>query len=248
MTSEQYTLQKWISETDNLVFITGPDFSKEAGFPDYYQMEEGFLDTYKFSPDEMLSVTFLRRNPFYFYRFFRDRMLQPMLEAQPTSAHDFLARLEEDGRLKALITVNIDGIHQEAGSRNVLELHGSMMRNWCARCEKFLDFSYIPDSPTPIAYCNVDMCGDYVRPAIVLKEEPFDFPLLAKAMETVRQADVLIIDGSALKSFPVPNLMGAYQGHKLILMNTAPMVFDARAGLVIRGTYRELLGELELTQ
>lgn len=246
MTSEQYTLQKWIGETDNLVFLTGPDFSRTAGFPDYRRMEEGFLDTYKFPPDEILSLTFLKRNPFFFYRFFRERMLQPMLDAQPSAAHAFLAKLEEDGRLKALLTVNIDGIHQEAGSRNVLELQGSMMRNWCARCEKFLDFTYILDSPTPIAYCNVDMCGDYVRPAIVLREEPYDLALLGQAMEAVRQADVLVIDGSALGQFPAANLMQAYQGHKLILLNTAPMVFDARAGLVVRGNVAELLGAVEL--
>ncbi len=246
MTSEQYTLQKWIHETDNLVFLTGPDFSKTAGFPDYLQMEEGFLDTYQFPPSEILSLTFLKRNPFLFYRFFRERMLQPMLDAQPSAAHDFLARLEEDGKLKALLTVNIDGIHQEAGNRNVLELAGTMMRNWCARCEKYLDFSYILDSPTPVAYCNVDMCGDYVRPDIVLRQEPYNLELLQQAMEAVRQADVLVIDGSALDRFPAANLMQVYQGHKLILMNTAPMVFDARAGLVIRGDVAELLGGITL--
>lgn len=246
MTSEQYTLQKWINETDNLVFLTGPDFSQTAGFPDYLRMEEGFLDTYKFPPDEILSLTFLKRNPFLFYRFFRERMLQPMLDAQPSAAHDFLAKLEEDGKLKALLTVNIDGIHQEAGSRNVLELAGSMMRNWCARCEKYLDFTYIMDSPTPVAYCNVDMCGDYVRPDIVLRQEPYNLELLSQAMEAVRQADVLVIDGSALDHFPAANLMQVYQGHKLILMNTAPMVFDARAGLVIQGNVAELLGGITL--
>ena len=246
MTSEQYTLQKWINETDNLVFLSGPAFSLEAGFPDFYQMEEGFLETYKFPPEEILTLTFLKRNPFLFYRFFRERMLQPMLEAQPTAAHGMLAKLEEMGKLRAVLTVNVDGIHQEAGSRNVLELCGSMMRNWCARCEKFLDFTYIMDSPTPVAYCNVDMCGDYVRPDIVLREEPYNLELLAQATELVRQADVLIVDGSALKRFPAPNLMHAYQGHKLICMNTAPMVFDARAGLVIQGGYAELLGGLEL--
>ena len=103
------------------------------------------------------------------------------------------------------------------------------MRSWCAKCEKFLDFFYIADSPTHIPYCNVDMCGDYVRPAIVLKEEPYDLALLEKALDYVRAADVLIIDGSALKEFPVPNLMQAYQRHKLVLVNTAPLVFDARA-------------------
>ena len=143
--------------------------------------------------------------------------------------------------------MNIDGIHQEAGSKHVLELQGSVMRSWCGKCEKFLDFFYITDSPTHIPYCNVDMCGDYVRPAIVLKEEPYDLDLLAQALEIVRQSDVLVIDGSALREFPVPNLMQAYQGHKLVLVNTAPLVFDARAGIVVRGhTYTEIFQEIKL--
>ena len=248
MISELYRLKKWIEESDNIVFITGQDFSREAGFPDYRSMEEGFLDTYRYSPDEILCLSFLQRYPFFFYKFYRDRMLTPMLEAKPSFAHETLAKLEQAGKLKAILTVNIDGIHQEADSRNVLELHGSMMRNWCAKCEKFLDFSYIPDSPTPIAYCNVDMCGDYVRPAIVLKEEPYDLDLIAQAMAYVRDADILLIDGSALKEFPVPNLMKTYEGHKLILFNTPPMVFDSRAGLVVRnaGTFSEIFSQIDL--
>jgi len=245
--SELYSLQKWIQESDNILMISGPDLSKEAGFPDYRVMEEGFLDTYRYTPDQILRVSFLQRYPFFFYKFFRDRMLAPMLQAKPSPAHDFLAKLEQAGKLKAILTVNIDGIHQEADSRNVLELHGSMMRNWCAKCEKFLDFSYIPDSPTPIAYCNVDMCGDFVRPAIVLAEEPYDLDLLAQAMELVRGCDVLLVDGSAMGEFPVPNLLKAYQGHKMVLFNTPPLVFDKMAGLTVRdaGTFSEIFSQLE---
>ena len=248
MISELYTLQKWINGSDNIACITGPDFSREAGFPDYRVMEEGFLDTYKYSPEEILKVSFLQRYPFYFYKFYRERMLTPMLEAKPSFAHETLAKLEQAGKLKSILTVNIDGIHQEADSRNVVELRGSMMRNWCAKCEKFLDFSYIPDSPTPIAYCNVDMCGDYVRPAIVLGEEPFDLDLLAQAMEQVRSAKVLLVDGSAMGIFPVPNLLKAYQGHQLVLFNTPPLVFDKIAGLCVRGagSFSDIFSQLEL--
>ena len=248
MTSEQIRLQNWINDSDNIVFISGQDFSAEAGFPDYRGMTDEELKHFKYPASEILRVTFLQRYPLFFYRYFREKILTPVLNAQPGPAHEFLAKLEEMGKLKAILTVNIDGIHQEAGSRNVLELHGSMMRNWCARCEKYLDFTYIPNSPTPIAYCNVDMCGDFVRPDIVLQEEPYDFELIEKAMEYVRQADVLIIDGSALREFPVPNLMKAYQGHKLILMNTAPLVFDKVAGLVIRGSCNELFSQVELKE
>lgn len=170
MDIELNILEKWIRESDNVVFITGKDFSAEAGFPDYRAMDEGYLERYKYPPDEILCFTFLQRNPFYFYRYYRERILPYVLSAQPSPAHEALARLEEAGKLKAILTVNIDGIHQEAGSKHVLELQGSVMRSWCGKCEKFLDFFYITDSPTHIPYCNVDMCGDYVRPAIVLKE------------------------------------------------------------------------------
>ena len=248
MDVELHVLQKWINESDNIVFVSGKDFSKEAGFPDYREMDEDFLKTFKYTPDQMLCLTFLQRHPLFFYRYYRAKILAPVLEAKPSPAHEFLARLEEAGKLKAILTVNIDGIHQEAGSREVLEMHGSVMRSWCAKCEKYLDFFYIADSPTPIPYCNVDMCGDYVRPDIVLKEEPYDLELIGRAMDYVKACDTLIIDGSALGEFPVPNLMKAYQGHKLVLMNTAPLVFDSRAGLTIRnsGSYSEIFSQLQL--
>ena len=228
MDIELNILKNWIEGSDNIVFITGKDFSAEAGFPDYRAMDEDFLDKYKYPPDDILCLTFLQRCPMFFYRYYRDKILTPVLNAQPSPAHEALAKLEESGK-------------------QVVELHGSVMRSWCAKCEKFLDFFYIADSPTPIPYCNVDMCGDYVRPAIVLKEEPYDLDLLQKAMDCVKAADVLLIDGSALAEFPVPNLMKAYQGHKLVLFNTAPLVFDSRAGLVVRGhTYTDIFQQLQL--
>ena len=167
MDIELNILQNWIQESDNIVFISGADLSAEAGFPDYRIMTQADWARYKYAPDEILRLTFLQRNPFYFYRYYREKILAPVLTAQPSPAHEALAHLEQAGKLRAILTVNIDGIHQEAGSREVLELHGSVMRSWCAKCEKFLDFFYIADSPTHIPYCNVDMCGDYVRPAIL---------------------------------------------------------------------------------
>lgn len=248
MSIELNLLQKWLNESRNLVVITGKDFSKEAGFPDYREMDEDFLKTYRYPPEEMLRLTFLQRYPAFFYRYYRAKILAPLLEAKPGLAHETLAKLEACGKLKALLTVNIDGLHQEAGSRNVLELKGSVMRSWCAKCERYLDFFYIADSPTLIPYCNVDMCGDYVRPDIVLQEEPYDLALLQRAIDAVKACDTLLIDGSALSEFPVPNLMQAYEGHKLILMNTAPLVFDARAGLVVRncGSFQDIFSQLTL--
>lgn len=246
--SERYRLEKWLRESENIVLVSGKDFSAAAGFPDYRAMDEGFLETYKYPPDEILSKVFLQRYPFYFYKYYRERILAPVLEAKPGPAHQFFADLEAAGKLRAIVTVNIDGIHQEAGSREVLELHGSVMRSWCAKCEKFLDFFYIVDSPTPIAYCNVDMCGDFVRPAIVLREEPYDFALIERAMQLVREADVLLLDASAMAEFPVPNLFHAFQGHKMIVFNAPPFVYDARAGLVVNGDLNEIFSQLDLTK
>lgn len=244
MNSEVYTLQKWLRESENTVFISGRDLSAEAGVPDYREMEEGFLDTYQYAPDTMLSLTFLKQYPFYFFKYYRDRILAPVMNATPGPTHEILARLERAGKLKAILTTNIDGLHQEAGSREVLELHGSILRSWCAKCDKYLDFSTIADSPTPVPYCQVDMCGDIIRPAIVLREEPYDMALLEKAMDYARRADVLLIDGSALEEFPVPNLMQCYEGHKLILFNTPPLIFDARAGLLIHAPMGEVFSQL----
>ena len=143
MDIELNILKNWIEGSDNIVFITGKDFSAEAGFPDYRAMDEDFLDKYKYPPDDILCLTFLQRCPMFFFRYYRDKILAPVLNAQPSPAHEALAKLEESGKLKAILTVNIDGIHQEAGSKEVVELHGSVMRSWCAKCEKFLDFFYI---------------------------------------------------------------------------------------------------------
>lgn len=248
MSIELSLMQKWLNESDNVVFVSGRDFSQAAGFPDYRAMDEDYRKKFRYTPDEMLRLSFLQRSPTIFYRWYRERVLAPLLEAQPGIAHEALAKLEACGKLKAVLTVNIDGLHQEAGSRNVLELHGSVMRTWCAKCDEYMDFFKIADCPDLVPQCTVDMCGDYLRPAIVLEEEPYDLDLLARAMDYVKAADVLIIDGSALREFPVPNLMKAYQGHKLILVNTPPLVFDAKAGAVVRncGTFNDIFSKLDL--
>lgn len=247
MTSEMYRLQKWIRESDNIVFISGSAFSEAAGFPDYRRMEEGFLEKYRYPTDKMLNMTFMKQYPFIFFKWYRERVLAPLLEAKPAAAHEFFAQLEECGKLKGIVTVNIDGLHQEAGNRNVMETHGSVMRSWCDKCEKFLDFFFIADSPTPVPYCNVDMCGAVVQPAIVLDEEPYDLELISQAMALIKAADTLIVDGSSIKEFPVPNLLRCYEGHKLIMLNTPPMIFDSRAGLTVRGDYNDIFSQITLS-
>ena len=241
MSIELSLLEKWINESDNVVFISGRDFSKDAGFPDYREMDADYHKKYRYPPSEMLRLSFLQRSPTIFFRWYREKVLAPLLEAQPGIAHETLARLEESGKLKAILTVNID-------SRNVLELHGSVMRTWCAKCDEYMDFFKIADCPTVVPQCTVDMCGDYIRPAIVLEEEPYDLELLARAIEYAKAADVLVIDGSALRGVPLPNLMKAYQGHKLVLINTPPLVFDSKAGAVVRncGSFNDIFSKLKL--
>ena len=240
------TLQQWIDESHAIVFFGGAGVSTESGIPDFRSTDGLYHQKYDWPPETILSHSFFEHKPEEFYRFYRDKML--IEGAKPNAAHRKLAELERAGKLRAIVTVNIDGIHQEAGSREVLELHGSVMRSWCAKCEKFLDFFYIVDSPTPIAYCNVDMCGDFVRPAIVMREEPYDFALIERAMQLVREADVLLLDASAMAEFPVPNLFHAFQGRKMVVFNAPPFVYDARAGLVVNGDFNEIFSQLDLTK
>jgi NAD-dependent deacetylase len=211
-------------------------------------MDADYKKKFRFSPSEMLRLSFVQRSPTIFFRWYREKVLAPLIEVEPGIAHQSLTKLEQAGKLKAIITVNIDGIHQEAGSRNVIETHGSVMRTWCAKCDDYFDFFKIYDDPAIVPQCTVDMCGDFIRPAIVLEEEPYDLEVIAKAMEAVKSCEVLIIDGSALREFPVPNLMKAYQGHKLILINTPPLVFDGRAGVVVRncGTFNDMFEKMNL--
>ena len=240
------TLQSWIDESDNVVFFSGAGLSAESGFPDFRETDSLYYEKHKDSPDTILSRSFLLRRPFDFFKFYRERVITPLLAAAPNAAHLKLAELEQAGKLKAVITQNIDGLHQEAGSREVLELQGSVMRSYCLRCDRFLSFFYIAESPAVIPYCNVDMCGDVVRPCMVLHEEPLDLSLLQKAAQIVQDADVLILDGTALKSFPAPNLVNYYQGKKLVLIHPTPLFFDTRANLVIHAALSEVMGQIQV--
>ena len=244
MDIELNILKNWIEGSDNIVFITGKDFSAEAGFPDYRAMDEDFLDKYKYPPDDILCLTFLQRCPMFFFRYYRDKILAPVLNAQPSPAHEALAKLEESGKLKAILTVNIDGIHQEAGSKEVVELHGSVMRSWCAKCEKFLDFFYIADSPTPIPYCTEPNCGGIVRPDVVLYEEGLDQDVIERAVAAIRRADMLIIGGTSLVVYPAAGLINYYAGKKLVLINKSPTGMDYRADLAISAPIGEVFSQI----
>lgn len=232
MTQGIKTLQEWIDGSQNIVFFGGAGVSTESGIPDFRSVDGLYNQEYDYPPETILSRSFFDRLPAVFFRFYREKILKPLLTAEPNAAHLKLAELERAGKLKAIVTQNIDGLHQEAGSKEVLELHGSVLRNYCPRCDQKYDMFYILDRPG-IPYCDVDMCGGIMRPDVVLYEEGLDNDLLSRAIDYIRKADILIIGGTSLVVYPAASLINFYQGHKLVLINKTPTPMDSRADLVL---------------
>lgn len=239
MDSKLKTLQNWIDDSDNIVFFGGAGVSTESGIPDFRSVDGLYNQKYKYPPEEMLSHTFLVQHPDEFYRFYRDKMLA--LWAKPNPAHYKLAELESAGRLKAVVTQNIDGLHQIAGSREVLELHGSVRRNYCVNCHKEFPVSYISESEG-IPVC--DSCGGQVRPDVVLYEEGLNTKTIANAVGYIRNADVLIIGGTSLMVYPAAGLVNYYSGKKLVLINKVPTNMDDMANLVITEPIGAMMSKL----
>lgn len=226
--NEIETLKNWIDESDNIVFFGGAGVSTESGIPDFRSVDGLYNQKYQYPPETILSHTFYRRMPDEFYRFYKDKML--CLDAEPNEAHRKLAKLEEEGKLKAVITQNIDGLHQKAGSKNVLELHGSVLRNYCEECGEFHDAQYILDS-SDVPKCK--KCGGPVKPDVVLYEEGLDNNILTKSINAISNADVLIIGGTSLVVYPAAGLIDYYKGSKLVLINLQATSRDSMADLVI---------------
>lgn len=231
-------LQKMISESDNIVFFGGAGVSTESGIPDFRSVDGLYNQKYDYPPETILSHTFYMRKPEEFYRFYRDKML--CLTAEPNKAHKKLAELEEKGKLKAVITQNIDGLHQAAGSRRVLELHGSVLRNYCMKCNKFYDAEYILNSEG-VPECE---CGGMIKPDVVLYEEGLDQRTLQDSVSYISRADVLIIGGTSLAVYPAAGLIDYYRGNKLVLINKSATPMDSRADLLIQGSIGEILGQI----
>ena len=206
-------LKEIVDQSDNIVFFGGAGVSTESGIPDFRSTDGLYHQEYRYPPETILSHTFFRQNPEEFYRFYRARMLAP--HAKPNAAHKKLAQWEKEGKLKAVITQNIDGLHQAAGSKNVLELHGSTLRNYCEKCGKFYDVSYIKHSQG-VPRCT---CGGRIKPDVVLYEEGLDEKTLYRAVEYIQEADVLIIAGTSLAVYPAAGLVRYYRGHKLVVIN-----------------------------
>lgn len=231
-------MKEIIDHTDNIVFFGGAGVSTESGIPDFRSVDGLYNQKYDYPPETILSHTFYRRKTEEFFRFYRDKML--CLDAEPNAAHYKLAQWEREGKLKAVVTQNIDGLHQKAGSKNVLELHGSVLRNYCERCHKFYDARYILESEG-VPRCS---CGGPVKPDVVLYEEGLDQDILSRAVRAIREADVLIIGGTSLAVYPAAGLIDYYRGNKLILVNKTPTPRDADADLVVQGSIGDIFAAL----
>ena len=233
-------LKDWINESDNIVFFGGAGVSTESGIPDFRSVDGLYNQKYKYPPERIISHSFYIQNPEEFYRFYKDRMLFP--DAKPNAAHKALAKLEQEGKLKAVITQNIDGLHQMAGSKEVLELHGSVHRNYCQKCGKGFDAEYILKSGTEIPLC--DACGGKIKPDGVLYEEGLNQQTLEDAVFYISHADVLIIGGTSLAVYPAAGLIDYYRGNKLVLINKSTTPMDGRADLLIQAGLGEVFSQI----
>lgn len=233
--TELEQLQKWINESDNIVFFGGAGVSTESNIPDFRSVDGLYNQEYDYPPETILSHHFFMQNTEEFYRFYRNKMI--FKDAQPNKAHLALANLEKAGKLKAVITQNIDGLHQKAGSREVLELHGSVLRNNCMSCGAFHGLDEIL-SQNGVPACR---CGGILKPDVVLYEEGLDSYVLEKAVSYIKNADVLIVGGTSLAVYPAAGLIDYYQGNKLILINKGQTSRNAHADLEINAPIGETL-------
>ncbi len=235
--TELERLRQWIAGSGNIVFFGGAGVSTESGIPDFRSTDGLYHQQYAYPPETILSHTFYKSNPQEFWRFYRDKMLY--LDAQPNAAHRKLAQWEAEGKLRAVITQNIDGLHQKAGSRRVLELHGSVLRNHCERCGKFYGVERIVES-SGIPCCD---CGGAIKPDVVLYEEGLDQDVLEQAVAAIAQADVLIIGGTSLVVYPAAGLIRYYRGDKLVVINKTALE-QAGADLTIQAPIGQVMEQL----
>ena len=232
------TLKKWVEESRSIVFFGGAGVSTESGIPDFRGVDGLFRQKYAYPPETILSHEFLLQHPEEFYRFYREKIL--ILNARPNPAHEKLAQWEREGRLRAVITQNIDGLHQAAGSKRVLELHGSIHRNHCTRCGKFYTAEQIA-ATTDVPRCD---CGGTIRPDVVLYGESLDEKVLRASMDALAHADLLIVGGTSLSVYPAAGLIDLYPGDRLALLNRTPTPRDSRANLILREPIGQIMAEL----
>ncbi len=238
MTDEIKKLKDIIDHTDNIVFFGGAGVSTESGIPDFRSVDGLYNQQWDDPPETIVSHTYYVRKPEKFFKFYREKLL--ISGIQPNAAHKKLAEWEAQGKLKAIVTQNIDGLHQAAGSKEVLELHGSTLRNYCEKCGKFYDADFIRNS-VGVPVCD---CGGRVKPDVVLYEEGLDEDILYRAVNYIANADVLIIAGTSLAVYPAAGLINYYHGDKLVVINKTPLRSDLGADLVITGAVGEVLSQL----
>ena len=235
------TLQEIIDASNEIVFFGGAGVSTESGIPDFRSVDGLYNQKYDYPPEEILSHTFFVNNTAEFYKFYRDKMLCP--NAKPNAAHYKLAQLEKAGKLKAVITQNIDGLHQAAGSKNVYELHGSTLRNYCTGCGKSFPFEYILNSDG-IPLC--DECSSVIKPDVVLYEEALDSDTIKGAVNAISNADCLIVAGTSLTVYPAAGFIRYFNGKHFVLINMAETPMDNSADLVIHGKVGEILSKINV--
>ncbi|MBQ6030520.1 MAG: NAD-dependent protein deacylase [Oscillospiraceae bacterium] len=238
MSSEFDTLKTWVDEAKRLVFFGGAGVSTESGIPDFRSVDGLYNQKYKYPPEEIISATFFRERPEEFFAFYKEKMLP--LGFEPNVTHKVLARWEREGKLSAVVTQNIDGLHQKAGSKNVLELHGSVLRNYCTRCGRSYSAAFVKNS-SGIPRCD---CGGIVKPDVVLYEESLDSDVMYRAARAISEADVLIVAGTSLTVYPAAGMIAYYRGSRMVLINRDHTPYDNEADLVIHDSLGKVFSAL----
>jgi len=231
-------LKNWISESNRIVFFGGAGVSTESGIPDFRSVDGLYNQKFEYPPETIISRTFYERKPEYFFRFYREKMMP--LDFEPNITHRVLAQWEREKKLRAVVTQNIDGLHQKAGSKTVYELHGSVLRNFCTRCKKFHSAEFVRDA-AGIPRCD---CGGIVKPDVVLYEERLDQDVIEKSVLAIYQADMLIVAGTSLTVYPAAGLIDYYRGKKLVLINRDATPYDGQADLVIHDSLGNVFSRL----
>jgi NAD-dependent deacetylase len=233
------TLKQWIKESSRIVFFGGAGVSTESGIPDFRSVDGLYHQKFDYPPETIISHSFYEARPEYFFQFYREKMLP--LGFEPNITHRVLAKWEQEGKLLAVVTQNIDGLHQKAGSKRVYELHGSVLRNYCTRCGKFYPAEFVRDA-RGIPRCT---CGGIVKPDVVLYEESLNEDTLAGAISALRQADLLIVGGTSLTVYPAAGLLGYYRGHRLVLINRDATPYDEETDLVFHDSLGSIFSQLQ---
>ena len=231
-------LREWITQSDNIVFFGGAGVSTESGIPDFRSTDGLYHMKYAYPPEEILSHSFFKTRTKEFFEFYSEKMINQ--GAEPNETHRKLKLLEETGILSGIVTQNIDGLHQRAGSKKVLELHGSIHRNYCMSCNSFYDLAYLLEFDG-VPYCS---CGGIIKPDVVLYEEPLNMAIMNEAIQLIQGAEVLIVGGTSLSVYPAAGLVDYYKGERLVLINKAPTTYDRRADLLINAALGEVFSQI----